>query len=210
MQYNNNQELIQERRWQRADNYIGEDLSEYISVVSQSRDSEILDQSNFAAALDLLGGEADDESVIVTRFGHWGCGWFETIMVSVNSTEKLNTAREILNALDAYPVLDDDDLCAREQEDIAEHAKECASDVRSDLEEIGAADLAQYLTDEECETIALYLVEGTRSYCGETFYPGLPGARGCHESCFEYALEAMEHCEELKHLLEQAIAGVQS
>ena len=45
----------------------------------QTRDSEHLTKSNFEAALEMLGGEGDD--VEVHRFGHWGPGWFEIIIV---------------------------------------------------------------------------------------------------------------------------------
>jgi hypothetical protein len=51
--------------------------------VIQTRDSGPLEQSNFASALKAVGGES--ETVEVHRFGHWGPGWFEIIIVAPGS-----------------------------------------------------------------------------------------------------------------------------
>ncbi len=81
--------------------------------VSQTRDSEPLAQSNFAAALEILGGES--RGVEVHRFGHWGPGWFEIIIVNPRSRYAA-IAKDIERALEDYPVLDDSDLSERENE----------------------------------------------------------------------------------------------
>lgn len=105
------------------DNYIGPGLGDLVVVaVSRSRDSEILDESNFESALDMLGGESD--SVEIHRFGHWGCGWFEIITVDPKDTEKLKIAYEIKRMLEHYPVLDDSDCSERENEAAREFAEE--------------------------------------------------------------------------------------
>lgn len=72
--------------------------------VIQTRDSETLERSNFEVALQWLGGES--ETVEVHRFGHWGPGWFEIIIVDPKSPQ-YNIAEEIEAALAYYPVLDD-------------------------------------------------------------------------------------------------------
>ena len=72
---------------------------------SQTRDSGTLDRSNFACALNELGGESDD--VQVHRFGHWGPGWFELILVRPDSPAAA-IAEEIEASLENYPVLSDD------------------------------------------------------------------------------------------------------
>ena len=82
--------------------------------VGQTRDSGCLEQSNFAQALEQLGGEGD--TVEVHRYGHWGPGWFEIIIIKPGSPEE-KTAEEIEAALENYPVLDDEDLSEREFED---------------------------------------------------------------------------------------------
>lgn len=82
-----------------------------VAPVSQTRDSEPLEESNFAVALDRLGGEGDN--VEVHCFGHWACGWFEIILIRPGTPEE-RTGFEIEFKLDSYPVLDEDDLAIRE------------------------------------------------------------------------------------------------
>jgi hypothetical protein len=84
----------------------------FVAPVSQTRDSGSLDQSNFAAALRILGGES--ETCEVHRFGHWGPGWYEIIIVS---PERLAELEELEGSLEDYPVLDESDLSTREHED---------------------------------------------------------------------------------------------
>lgn len=102
-----------------------EDRSNWLVVpVAQNRDSGCFAQSNFATALALLGGES--ETVEVHRFGHWGPGWFEIILVAPG-TEAEKKAEEIEALLENYPVLDDEDLCEREHVAAAEVWKNCYS-----------------------------------------------------------------------------------
>lgn len=108
-------------------NYIGADLREHFTVLSRTRDSGELEESNFAYALRELGGETGEEDdgthegsgVYVARFNHWACGWYETIMIDPAAPEAekaIRTAEEILARLEDYPVLDEDDLSTREFE----------------------------------------------------------------------------------------------
>lgn len=76
-------------------------------------DNDLLAESNFSAMLDALGGEG--ENVEVYRFGHWGPGWFEIILVRPGTPEE-TTAREQEERLENYPVLDEDDFSRRELE----------------------------------------------------------------------------------------------
>lgn len=79
--------------------------------VGQNRDSGPREQSNFDAALKILGGEG--EQVEVHRFGHWACGWFEIIICDPSMSSMFD---DIVSALEDYPVLDDEDLSRREHE----------------------------------------------------------------------------------------------
>ena len=103
-------------------NYGGENLGNLVVVVGRNRDSGILDESNFQAALEILGGESD--SVQVHRFGHWGCGWFELILVDPKDRTKLIEAYNIIKALEHYPVLDDMDYSEGEWEYRSNYAEE--------------------------------------------------------------------------------------
>lgn len=88
----------------------------WVVPVGRNRDSEALAESNFAAALEILGGES--ETVEVHRFGHWACGWFEIIIVH---PDRLEDAESIEKALSDYPVLDDQDFSRREWEAFEEN-----------------------------------------------------------------------------------------
>ena len=77
----------------------------------QTRDSGSLEESNFAAALRILGGES--ETVEVHRFGHWGPGWYEIILVH---PDRADDAEEIEASLENSCVLDEEDLSEREHE----------------------------------------------------------------------------------------------
>lgn len=98
------------------------DLSEwFVMGVMRTRDSGILEQSNFEAALKTLGGESDD--VQVHNFGHWGPGWFEIILINPERDDLVKKAEEFLCALSEYPVADDDDFSRREYEATIENIK---------------------------------------------------------------------------------------
>ena len=88
-----------------------------VAPVIRTRDSGPFEESNFDAALILLGGESD--TVEVHRFGHWGPGWFEIILVAPGSPQA-DTAREIESRLEEYPLLDEDDFSSREYDVAAE------------------------------------------------------------------------------------------
>jgi len=88
-----------------------------VAPVSRTRDSGPFDESNFAAALEMLGGES--EEVEVHRFGHWGPGWFEIIIVAPN-TDAAKKAEDIEASLENYPLLDDEDFSRREYDDFLE------------------------------------------------------------------------------------------
>jgi len=90
------------------------DIDGLLVFLSQTRDSDDLEQSNFASALALLGGES--ETVKVHRFGHWACGWIESILIDPEDTDTAEVAQSILAQLADYPVLDDDDYSRREWE----------------------------------------------------------------------------------------------
>ena len=83
--------------------------------VTRNRDSQSLAESNFTTALEILGSES--ETVEVHRFGHWGPGWFEIILVHPS---RFADAQAIADRLESYPILDEEDVSAREWEDYCE------------------------------------------------------------------------------------------
>jgi hypothetical protein len=112
-------------------NYGGEDFGHVVVVAGQNRDSDILCQSNFSSALEMLGGET--ETVQVHRFGHWGCGWFELICVDAKDRKALVTAFEIHKQLEEYSVLDDSDYFERQNEHHTDYARGAQDDLAEAL-----------------------------------------------------------------------------
>lgn len=90
----------------------------YVMPVTQNRDSQCLQKSNFDCFLEGLGGES--ETVEVHRFGHWGCGWYEIIIVSPDDEKSLDAAYDMARSLQEYPVLDEEDNSRRECEEAGE------------------------------------------------------------------------------------------
>lgn len=106
-------------------------ISDFLVIpCGRNRDSRCLEESNFHAALAMLGGESepvsDDDNgpVQIHRFGHWACGWFEIILVKPG-TPQAAMAEVIEAKLENYPVLDDDDYSSREFEAAEETWKNC-------------------------------------------------------------------------------------
>jgi len=85
-----------------------------VPVIRTRDDGEPITESNFAVALAMLGGESqeeDDDKPEVHRFNHWGPGWFEIVLAPPSLEVKV---REIVEALETYPLLDETDVGQRE------------------------------------------------------------------------------------------------
>ena len=85
----------------------------FYAPVEISRDSGIRETSNWAVAI------ADLERLsiehVVHRFGHWACGWIESLYVA-DTPEGETWIRETAGALADYPILSDEDYSEREWE----------------------------------------------------------------------------------------------
>lgn len=80
----------------------------YVAPVIKTRDAKILDEVNFEAVLELLGGEG--ERVEIHHFRHWLCGWYELILVHPDLKTDLE---KIEKRLDSYPLLNEDEYSNR-------------------------------------------------------------------------------------------------
>ncbi len=89
-----------------------------VAPCSITRDSGVLDQSNWHAQLAALGGES--ETVEIHRFGHWGPGWFEIVLIDPADATAAARAAELTCALADYPIVDEDDHSRREYEAVCE------------------------------------------------------------------------------------------
>ncbi len=106
--------------------YFGATWEGYYCFLSQHRDSDILERSNFESALDSIGGESSDDSgVQVVREGHWAVGWIEWIAIPFGPSVALAKACQIMEALDSYPILDEDRYSEMEMSDANSVWEDC-------------------------------------------------------------------------------------
>lgn len=141
----------------------------FVAPVSQTRDSGVLDQSNFDTFLTGVGGES--ETVEVHRFGHWGpAGWYELILIDPADIETVRKAQDIESALADYPVLDDEDFSRREMEGYNEGwANYGAGDFVSGLvDKFGLSDSAADLLREYDDKLREFF-EACNT-CGDFYY----------------------------------------
>ena len=93
-----------------------EDRDDWIvAPCTQNRDSGALDRSNFRVQeriLEDLGIETETH-----RFGHWGPGWYEILLVEPGGADAVD---EIAQGLADYPVLDDEDFSEEEHKETEE------------------------------------------------------------------------------------------
>lgn len=120
-------DFIESRRWEYPSNYSGEDFSNYICGLGRSRDSDVLENSNFESLLDKLGGES--ETILVSRAGHWAVGWVEEILVHESDLESLNKLKDILETFSDYPVIDDSHYRESQYDYYSEYADSAKSDL---------------------------------------------------------------------------------
>lgn len=111
--------------WDSYANYTGETPShDLLVVMTRTRNSDILTESNWQVALDRLGGESN--AVVIHRFGHWACGWWEALCVQ-SGTESEKQGEQIAGRVKNYPILDEDDFSMREMDEANRVWKDCYS-----------------------------------------------------------------------------------
>lgn len=112
------------KRWTMPQHYAGAVWPAYYSAgVGRSRDSDDLEESNFATMLRDLGGESD--TVQVVRESHWAVGWVEWIAIHQDDERALAIADANKARLEDYPVLNEYDWTEREQETAHQIWKDC-------------------------------------------------------------------------------------
>ncbi len=142
-----------------------------VAPCGRTRDSGPLELSNFDAALKAMGGEGDD--VEVHRFGHWGPGWFEIVIVRPDS-HAATVAQDMETALENYPVLDDEDFSRREWEDYESGWNDYGAKdfTRKLAKDFGLSDTVRYFLDDcDREALRAFFESGVRSgeyYVGES------------------------------------------
>lgn len=116
------------KRWTHPGNYVGAQWPDYYGAgFGQSRDSDCLDESNFAHVLAELkklppfaysAPDCDNEieSRFVVRENHWAVGWVEWIAIHEADEAALRACEALRERYEAYPILNEDDFSNREME----------------------------------------------------------------------------------------------
>lgn len=159
--------------WERSSNYIGPDYSDYFPLVGYTRDSGPLEKSNFEAMRDELSNKEGDlfKGVEIMGFSHWGCGWFDLIMIHKNARpELLKHADIMMESLEDYPILDDSHYCDAIREEIQSVYDGLGSFEFNELVKfLNIADSFNDLSEEmqsAIESFAYYMVEASEYYYG--------------------------------------------
>ena len=95
-----------------------------LAPVSKNRDSDCLARSNWQSFIAMLGNESE-ETYEIHRFGHWGNGWFEIILINPNNEKLIIIGNEIESALADYPVINEQDFSEMEMNEANEVWKNC-------------------------------------------------------------------------------------
>ena len=91
-----------------------------VAPVSINRDTEdSLTLSNWASLREMF---PESETVEIHRFGHWGPGWFELMLLDPCHAKELE---DVERALEDYPVLDDEKMSEIEREQELEAWDNC-------------------------------------------------------------------------------------
>jgi hypothetical protein len=110
------------QKWTLPRDYFGAEWPDWYVFLSQNRDSDIITESNFKVAYDRLqaipqtgtvSDDPDSDTCIIVRASHWACGWVEWIAIHESDTARLAAAQKMLDALNQYPLLDEDDVSQR-------------------------------------------------------------------------------------------------
>lgn len=107
------------QKWKYAENYGGNDYSDYYVVIGRNRDSCLRTNHNYEEVWERLNDvqdelEEEDNTeygwLIGANFGHWAVGWIELILVHESAPQMLiDSAEDIIYDLDQYPILNEDE-----------------------------------------------------------------------------------------------------
>lgn len=104
--------------------FVDERENWFVAPVSRNRDSDALSRSNFAVLTQQLGDEGEN-TFEIHRFGHWGPGWFEIILINPNNESLVKIGNDAEDSLADYPVLDDEHFSCEESEEASEVWQNC-------------------------------------------------------------------------------------
>ena len=124
-----------------AANYVGADLSDfYVAPVSVTRDSGLLERSNWEVVTKHLSEVATSEASGAACLGHWACGHYELFLIHRDDAPALEAADEWACALESYPVADESHFSEMEWDAVAEYWDRAS--LRERIEALARCDLS--------------------------------------------------------------------
>ena len=115
---------IHMKRWEAAENHLGEEYPDYYVIVSRSRDASVAEESNWHTISEAFKRA---KGVISIRASHWAVGYVEMLLIHENSAaEDLEEADRIVGNLKIDPIYDDTDYGERSKESISTYIDENA------------------------------------------------------------------------------------
>ncbi|MAX37656.1 MAG: hypothetical protein CME33_13950 [Gimesia sp.] len=153
------------------------------------RDSGLLDQSNSEQIRKALEPftEGDDPDVVEESHNHWAVGYIDGFSLRVvrdgEITEAFRTLHKLMESLEAYPILDEEDFSNRELEATVENIVDAAWRLRDEYDqpEDWQYEVYSWLSDHECNEL-----ENTSDQGG---YPSEDSLRRAMDALFERIIE---------------------
>jgi len=113
--------------------YFGEN-GDWLIACSIHRESDCLSRSNFdtfkkslESLPEVKNWQGEFAPVTIERFSHWAVGWIDYLIIDPECMPAVALADSLLEKLDSYPVLNEDDFSAKEQEEVEVFWRDCYS-----------------------------------------------------------------------------------
>jgi hypothetical protein len=132
--------------WQRFESFAWfreseiDDPDNWAIIYTHNRDSGLLDQSNADAVAEALKAfsETDDADVVFESHEHWAVGHVDGFSIRVyrngEITEAFKTYHDLMEQMDGYPILDEEDYSNRVYEATLENISDAAWRVKHEYE----------------------------------------------------------------------------
>jgi hypothetical protein len=99
------------KAWTLPRDYFGEHWDGWYVVIGHHRDSDLLVESNWDYCINAL---PESDTVNIVRENHWLVGWVEWLGIEKSDEASLMKADDIIERLNDYPVLAEEDFSNRE------------------------------------------------------------------------------------------------
>jgi hypothetical protein len=104
-----------------------------LACVSTHRETPPILVPNQAIALEMLAAvDPDATAYTVHRFTHWAVGWIDYVIVNTQRAAVVEVCADIMQRLDAYPLLNEEASCMAEWEANHPAPGECYSEAGND------------------------------------------------------------------------------